>query len=110
MRYLIFLFSPLSNSPNTLIKLKVSLPTTSNSHEGHVNRIPKYIAFSRYGIHKDSYFFEFEVHGSVHLGNVYVQMKVQLDVHGFISILYSSLFFSLRVSCAICTHPQQLEL
>jgi hypothetical protein len=26
----------------------------------------------------------FDVHGSVHLGNVYVQLKVQLDVHVFI--------------------------
>jgi hypothetical protein len=27
---------------------------------------------------------EFGVHGSVHLGNVYVQLKVQLDVHVFV--------------------------
>jgi hypothetical protein len=53
------------------------------------------------------YFTVFDVHGSVHLGNVYVQLKVQLDVHGFICILYSSLFLSLHVSGAICTHPQE---
>jgi hypothetical protein len=35
---------------------------------------------------------EFDVRGSVHLGNVYVRLKFQLDVHGFISILYSSIF------------------
>jgi hypothetical protein len=52
----------------------------------------------------------FDVHGSVHLGNVYVRLKVQLDAHGFICILYSSLsffFFALHVSGAICTHPQE---
>jgi hypothetical protein len=27
--------------------------------------------------------YESDVHGSVHLGNVYVRLKVQLDVHGF---------------------------
>jgi hypothetical protein len=53
---------------------------------------------------------EFDVHGSVHLGNVYVQSKVQLDVHEVISILYSSLFLALHVSCAICTHPQEHKL
>jgi tyrosyl-tRNA synthetase len=25
----------------------------------------------------------FDIHGSVHLGNVYVLMKVQLDAHGY---------------------------
>jgi phosphoribosylformylglycinamidine (FGAM) synthase-like amidotransferase family enzyme len=35
---------------------------------------------------------------------------VQLDVHGFICILYSSIYFALRVSGAICTHPQELKL
>jgi hypothetical protein len=39
--------------------------------------------------------------------NVYVRLKVQLDVHGFICILYSSLFFALHVSGAICIHPQE---
>jgi hypothetical protein len=29
----------------------------------------------------------FDVHGSIHLGNVFVRLKVQLDVHGFICIL-----------------------
>jgi hypothetical protein len=36
--------------------------------------------------------FMFDVHGSVQLGNVYVRLRVQLDVHGFIGILYSSIF------------------
>jgi hypothetical protein len=40
-----------------------------------------------------TYFTKFYVHGSVHLGNVYVQLKVQLDVHVFICIIYSSIFF-----------------
>jgi hypothetical protein len=52
----------------------------------------------------------FDVHGSVHLDNVYVQLKVQLDVHVFICILYSSIFFALHVSGAICTHPQEHKL
>jgi hypothetical protein len=51
----------------------------------------------------------FDFHGSVHLGNVYVQLKVQLDVL-FTSILYSSLFFALHISGAIYTHPQEHEL
>jgi hypothetical protein len=36
--------------------------------------------------------FLFDVHGSVHLGNVHVRLRVQLDTHGFICILYSSIF------------------
>jgi hypothetical protein len=40
-------------------------------------------------------------------GNVYVQLKVELFVHVFIRILYSSLFLALHVSGAICTHPQE---
>jgi hypothetical protein len=35
------------------------------------------------------FIYKFDVHGSVHLGNVYVQLKVQLDVHVFICIIYS---------------------
>jgi hypothetical protein len=60
-------------------------------------------------IHRVRYLNEFDVHGSVHLGNVYVQMKVQLDAHVFVSILYYIIFF-LHVSCAICTHPQEQKL
>jgi hypothetical protein len=41
---------------------------------------------------------------------VYVQFNVQLDVHGFICILYSSIFLALHVSGAICTHPQEHKL
>jgi hypothetical protein len=55
-------------------------------------------------------YFEFDVHSSVHLCNVYVQLKVQLDVHVFICILYSSLFLALHVLGAICTHPQEHKL
>jgi hypothetical protein len=44
------------------------------------------------------------------IGSVYVRLKFQLDVHGFICILYSSIFFSLHVSGAICTHPQEHKL
>jgi hypothetical protein len=39
-----------------------------------------------------------------------VQLKVQLDLHVFVRILYSSLFLALRVSSAICTHPQEHKL
>jgi hypothetical protein len=53
---------------------------------------------------------EFDVHGSVLLGNEYVQLKVQLDVHVFICILYFSLFLALHVSGAICTDPQEHKL
>jgi hypothetical protein len=42
--------------------------------------------------------------------NVYVQLKIQLDVHVFICILYSSLFLALRVSGIICTHPQEQHI
>jgi hypothetical protein len=41
---------------------------------------------------------------------VYVRLKAQLDVHVFICILYSSLFFALHVSGATCTHPQEHKL
>jgi hypothetical protein len=34
----------------------------------------------------------FDVHGSAHLGKVRVQLKVQLDVHVLICILYFSVF------------------
>jgi hypothetical protein len=47
---------------------------------------------------------EFDVHVSVHLGNVYVRLTVQLDVHVFICILYSSILFS--STCFGCyLHP-----
>jgi hypothetical protein len=48
---------------------------------------------------------QFDVHGSVYPGNVYVQLKFQLDVHVFICIIYYSLFLVLHVSGAISTHP-----
>jgi hypothetical protein len=41
---------------------------------------------------------------------VYVRLGVQLDVHGLICILYSSIFFALHVSGATCTHPQEHKL
>jgi hypothetical protein len=53
--------------------------------------------------------YEFDVNGSVHLGHVYVRLKVQLDVHGFICILYFALF-ALHVSGAVCTHHQEHTL
>jgi hypothetical protein len=37
---------------------------------------------------------------------VHVGLEVQLDAHGFICILYSSIF-AVHVSGAICTHPQK---
>jgi hypothetical protein len=42
--------------------------------------------------------------------NKYVWLKVQLVAHGFMCILYSSIFFALHVSGAICTHPQEHKL
>jgi hypothetical protein len=42
------------------------------------------------------------VHGSVHLGNIFIQFKVQLDV-----LFMYSLFLALHVSRATCTHPQE---
>jgi hypothetical protein len=50
----------------------------------------------------------FNVHGSVHLGNVYIQLKVQ-DAHGFVFILYFTTF-ALHVSGAIYTHHQEHKL
>jgi hypothetical protein len=46
----------------------------------------------------------FDVYGYVNLGNVYVRLKVQLDVHGFMYSLFLYIF-ALHVSGAICTHP-----
>jgi hypothetical protein len=55
---------------------------------------------------------ESDVHGSVHLGNVYFRLKFQLDVlvHEFICVVYYPIFFALHVSGAICTHPQEHKL
>jgi hypothetical protein len=52
----------------------------------------------------------FDVHGSVHPGNVYVQLKVELDAHVCICILYSSLFLALHVPGASCTYPPEHKL
>jgi hypothetical protein len=52
---------------------------------------------------------EFNVHGSVHLGNVYIRLNVQRDAHGFVCVLYFSIF-ALHVSGAICTHQQEHKL
>jgi hypothetical protein len=52
---------------------------------------------------------KFKIHGSVHLGKVYVGLKVQIDAHGFVCILYFTTFV-LHVSGAICTHPQEHKL
>jgi hypothetical protein len=41
---------------------------------------------------------------------MFVQLGVQLDVQGIICILYSSIFYALHVSGAICTHPQEHKL
>jgi hypothetical protein len=51
----------------------------------------------------------FYVRGSVHLGNVYVRLEVQLDVLGFVCILYF-IIFSVHVLGAICTHHQEHKL
>jgi hypothetical protein len=50
----------------------------------------------------------FDVHCSVHLGNVFVRLSIQLDAHCMYSLfLY---IFALHVSGAICTHPQEHKL
>jgi hypothetical protein len=50
----------------------------------------------------------FDVHGSVHHGNVCVPLKVQLDAHYMYSLfLY---IFPLHVLGAICTHPHEQKL
>jgi hypothetical protein len=50
----------------------------------------------------------FDVHGSEHFGNIYVQLRVQLDAHYMYSLfLY---IFAVHVSGAICTHPQEHKL
>jgi hypothetical protein len=54
-------------------------------------------------------FFKFDVHGFVHLGNVYVRLKVQLDPHGFRCNLYFTLFAQ-HVSSAVCIHHQEHKL
>jgi hypothetical protein len=41
---------------------------------------------------------------------IYIRLGVQPDVHGFKCIIYSSIFFALRVSGAICSHPQEHKL
>jgi hypothetical protein len=51
---------------------------------------------------------EFDVHGSVHLGNVYVRLRVQLDTQYMYSLFLYIL--AVHVSCAICTHPQEHRL
>jgi hypothetical protein len=51
----------------------------------------------------------FYVHVFVHLGNVYVRLKVQLDARGFICILYFTLF-ALHVSGTVCTDHQEHKL
>jgi hypothetical protein len=41
---------------------------------------------------------DFNIHGSVHLGNVYVRLSVQLDAHYIYSLfLYISLLTMLKV-------------
>jgi hypothetical protein len=49
---------------------------------------------------------EFDVYGSVHLGNVYVRLEVQLDAHEFVCMLYFTQF-ALHVSGAngCCLDP-----
>jgi hypothetical protein len=61
---------------------------------------------------------KFDVHGSVHLGNIYIyiyiyiyiRLQVQRDAHGFfLCILYYTIL-ALHVSSAICTHHQEHKL
>jgi hypothetical protein len=48
----------------------------------------------------------FEVHGSVRLGNIHIRLEVQRDTHGFLCIIYFTIF-ALHVSGAICSHRQE---
>jgi hypothetical protein len=60
---------------------------------------------------EDQSIYIFNVHGSVHLGNVnvYIRLEVQRDAHGFECILYLTIF-ALHVSGAIYTHHQEHKL
>jgi hypothetical protein len=51
----------------------------------------------------------YNVRGFVLLGNVYIQLKVQRDAHGFVCILFFTMF-ALHVSGAIDTHHQEHKL
>jgi hypothetical protein len=64
--------------------------------------------YERRYIHEHVKFFQ--VYGFLYLGNVYVPLEFQLDIYGFICILYSSIFLLYIVSGAICTHPQEHKL
>jgi hypothetical protein len=44
---------------------------------------------------------EYDVHVSVHLGNVFVRLTVQLDAHGFLYI-YIYIFFIPLYFCSTC--------
>jgi hypothetical protein len=81
------------------------LKTESSVFKGHETVTSVYRKLLRIFIYQSN--IEFDVHGSVHHGNAYVQLKVQLDIHVFVCILFSSLLLALHVSGAICTHPQE---
>jgi hypothetical protein len=53
---------------------------------------------------------EFDVHDSVHLGNVYVRLRVQLVVRRLMCGLFSWIVFGRQVSGAIFTHLQEHKL
>jgi hypothetical protein len=52
---------------------------------------------------------KFDVHGSVYHGNMYIRLKVKRDAHGFLCILYFTIF-ALHVLRTIYTHHQEHEL
>jgi hypothetical protein len=49
------------------------------------------------------------VHGSVHIGNVYIRLEVQQDANGFVCIFCLTIF-ALHVSGAVYTHNQEHKL
>jgi hypothetical protein len=79
--------------------------STASIFQTHLNYKYRYVSVGRTRQHKLCVMSEFDVHGSAHIGNVrvYVRLRAQLDVHGFICILYSSIFCFTCFGCYL--HP-----
>jgi hypothetical protein len=109
----------MKNSNDTIGNRSRDLPVCSAVPQPLRHRVP-HILVSRLQIYFSARFVilchnarltpKSDVHGSVHIGNVYVRLKVQLDVHGFICISLFLYIFAVHVSGAICSHPQEHKL
>jgi hypothetical protein len=55
------------------------------------------------------YMYRVNVSGSVHLGNMYIRLRVQQNAHWFVRILHFTIF-ALHVSGAVYTHHQEHKL